>query len=113
MSTTEHVGWVLRHYVREASGVAVVAGEQRLVEPEVRYGRVQVPLWLRLEGESGVTRASYSLDGSNWTTMGTGQALAGSFRGGLLLNSGLGAITAEVLFDHVTVTGAVSSTAPR
>jgi hypothetical protein len=113
MSTTEHVGWVLRHYVREASGVAVVAGEQRLVEPEVRYGRVQVPLWLRLEGESGVTRASYSLDGSNWTTMGTGQALAGSLRGGLLLSSGLGAITTEILFDHVTVTGAVSSTAPR
>jgi hypothetical protein len=113
VSTTEHVGWVLRHYVRDASGVALVAGEQRLAEPVVRYGRVEVPLWLRLEGESGVTRASYSLDGSNWTTIGTGQALTGSLRGGLWLNSGLGAITAEILFDHVTVADARSSTAPR
>jgi hypothetical protein len=111
--TTEHVGWVLRHYVRDASGVAVVAGEQRLVEPAVRYGRVQVPLWLRLESASGATLASYSLDGSDWTAVGTERVLAGNFRGGLLLNSGLGAITTEILFDHVTVTGAASSTAPR
>ena len=109
MSTTEHVGWVLRHYLRDASGVAAVAGEQRLVEPAVRYGRVEVPLWLRLDGNSGVIRASYSLDGSNWTAIGTGQALAGSLRGGLLLNSGLGAITTEILFDHVIVAGARSS----
>jgi hypothetical protein len=113
MSATERVGWVLRHYVRDASGVAVVAGEQRLVEPAVRYGRVQVPLWLRLETASGATRASYSLDGSGWTTVGTERALAVNFRGGLLLNSGLGAITTEILFDRVTVSGAASSTATR
>lgn len=113
ISVTEHVGWVLRHYVRDASGLAVVVGEQHLVEPAVRYGRVQVPLWLRLEGASGSACASYSLDGSNWTTLGTGRALAGNLRGGLLLNSGLGAITTEILFDRVTVSGAASPTAPR
>jgi hypothetical protein len=113
MSTTERVGWVLRHYVREASGVAVVAGEQHLVEPAVRYGRVQVPLWLRLEAKAGATHASSSLDGSNWTSLGVGPDLAGSVRGGLLLTSGLGAITTEILFDHVTVSGTAASTAPR
>jgi hypothetical protein len=112
MLTTEHVGWVLRHYARDAYGVATVAGEERLVEPAVRYGRVQVPLWLRLEEHSGMTLASYSMDGSNWTTIGAGPSLEGSCSGGVLLNSGLGAITAEIFFDHVAVAGARSSTAP-
>lgn len=112
VSTTEHVGWVLRHYVRDASGVAAVAREQHLAEPAIRYGRVQVALWFRLEENSGVARASYSLDGSNWTTIGTGPTLTGSLRGGLLLNSGLGAIPTEILFDHVTVSGATSASAP-
>ena len=106
LSTTEHVGWVLRQYVRDSTGAATVVGEQRLAEPAVDYGRVRVPIWLRLEREPGSTQASYSLDGSKWTIMGTGQALAGNLRGGLVLNSGLGAIPAEVLFDRVSVSSA-------
>lgn len=103
ISSTEHVAWVLRQYVRDSTGPATVVGELRLVEPAVDYGRVLAQIWLRLENKSGTTQASYSLDGSQWTIVGTVQALTGSLHAGLLLNSGLGAITTEVLFDHVTV----------
>lgn len=103
VSTTESVGWVLRHYAHSTAGEPAIAGELRLIEPSVHLGRVELPLWLRLERTLRATLASLSLDGTSWAAIGTSSAITGSLRAGLVLNSGLGAIATEVTFDHVAV----------
>jgi hypothetical protein len=103
ISTTEKVPWVVRLYTRDGSGDAVLAGEHALQEPAVRYGRVQLPLRLRLGREASVLHASFSLDADVWQHIADTSVSARPLRGGMLLNSGLRAGTTEVAFNDVDV----------
>lgn len=102
-NTTESVHWVVRVYTREGMADAVIKGEQRLQEPAVTYGRVQLPLRLRLERNGSTLRAAFSLDGNIWQHVAETSVSAGPLRGGMVLNSGLGAMATEVMFSDVDI----------
>jgi hypothetical protein len=102
-NTTENVHWVVRVYTREGPADAVIKGEQRLQEPAVTYGRVQLPLRLRLERNGSTLRAAFSLDGNIWQHVAETSVSAGPLRGGMVLNSGLGAMATEVMFSDVDI----------
>ena len=100
---TEKVAWTLRLYKREGTGDAMIAGEQALQEPAVRYGRVQLPLRLRLERRGSSLQAAFAVGGEAWQQLAEANINVGPLRGGMVLNSGLGAATTEVVFNEVDV----------
>jgi hypothetical protein len=99
----EHVYWVLRFYSGIGAGEANLIGEQKLQGPVVRYGRVEVPVWLRLMCTGDRVHAAFSLDSDKWQTVGEAKLPEAPRRAGMLLNSGLGVITTEVVFDRLYV----------
>jgi hypothetical protein len=77
----------------------------RLGTPVIRNGRVLGELWFRLERGNTTIRGSISSDGTTWQSVGKLQAewVSGLSTVGLLLNSGLGGVTTEVVIDHVVL----------
>ena len=100
---TEKVRWVLRVYTRQGAKDAILIGEQPLEEPAIRYGRVQLPLLLRLQRNEGHVHAEFSVVAEVWHRLAATALSTGPLRGGMVLNSGLGAMRTEVTFDHVNV----------
>lgn len=102
-SATEHVPWTVRLYTREKTTSFKIAGEQLLQEPAVLYGRVQLPLRLRLESSDGHLMAAISLESETWKEVGQSSISRSPMLGGMLLDSGLVNISTEVIFDEVEV----------
>lgn len=97
--------WAIRLYTRRRStdGLKRVA-EAMLQPPDVSFGRVMRQIWLRLIRHEGTFTGSFSSDGSNWVELPNGvDAAIGKLRGGMVLNSGLEGVSAEVTYKHVKV----------
>ena len=64
------------------------------------------PVWLRLTMNNSHVTAAFSLDGSNWTTLGSAviDSVGGPVRVGLALTSHNNAALATATFDSVTIT---------
>jgi len=101
-SASERGDWTVR--LRSSSkpkGALEVRGEQRLVSPQVVYGRVRTPLWLRLWWDSDLLHAESSADGVSWQVVGAAEVASEGALAGLALTSGLEDVWADALFDHV------------
>lgn len=84
------------------AGAAVAAPP--LLAPQIAYGRLVQPCWLRLERRGARLTAAISVDGESWTVVGTTTAaLQPVVLVGLTATSRLSSVTTTVTFDHVTV----------
>jgi hypothetical protein len=101
----ERVAWTVRLHIREAGENSfAVAGEQTLASPMVQYGRMSMPLSLRLRSGSAMWAAEYSVDGVAWTSVGQYATATHPLRAGMVVASGLETVTTDVVFDHVAWT---------
>jgi hypothetical protein len=103
----EHPSWsaALVQLTGDARSAEVVASRNTLGAPTITNGRVSGDLWLRLQ-RSGETLAAFiSSNGEDWSNAGTIPAddLPPAGQIGLCLTSGLGKVTTEVIFDHISI----------
>lgn len=95
--------WALRLYVRhDATYGFIRVAETVLQSPDVSFGRVMRPIWLRLVRRGDAVAGSFSSDGRHWKELpGDAEVELPQMRGGLVLNSGIEGVTAEVTYRRV------------
>lgn len=70
-----------------------------------RLRRIGFPIWLRLTSSAGTYTASYSLDGTSYTAVGTATvSFPGPVQAGLLFSSGDAGLLGTGSFSNVSVT---------
>jgi Alginate lyase len=103
----EHPSWsaLLVQLSNDATPVQSVASQSALGPPTITNGRVTGDLWLRLQRTTAMLTALTSSNGKEWTIVGTipASSLPPKAHFGLCLTSGLGAVTTEVIFDHIVI----------
>ena len=101
---SERGGWVVRlRTASQPNGALGMQAEQLLSSPQVLYGRVRTPLWLRVRWDGGLLRAESSGDGTKWVEVGTVVMAQQAPLAGLGVMSGVDGVSASALFDHVDV----------
>ena len=93
----EHPVWTLSLHQGEQ-----ITAQRPLGTPAVEYGRIMLPVWLRLRQVERNLLAATSLDGRDWSELAQLPLPAGTLRTGILLSSGIPSVSTEVYFDNVT-----------
>jgi hypothetical protein len=102
----ETPGWFIKLFSREVTGVKIktIAKSPLLALPVVDHGRLTGYCWLRLQRKGDEFTGYSSVDGENWTTLGsTVSTLKKQVYIGLQATSGVASITTTVMYDHVSV----------
>lgn len=97
--------WHARLDARKATGAETTAvGSRVLTPPQVVYGRLLNPVWLRLKRAGNAIAGAISFDGKQWENLGTATLpMAGKALAGLMVCSGIPEVATRVTFDHVQV----------
>jgi hypothetical protein len=103
----EHPGWSVKMSTltklewNESAAQKLVLGA-----PVLQNGRVQGELWFRLARKGTMLQGTVSSDGRTWQPAGEVEAgwTGDTSQVGLVLNSGLGVVTTEIVMNHVLLT---------
>lgn len=101
---SEHIAWTMQLWTRERASGKFVAGPQTLLtEPVVSYGRVYLPLSMRLRNTGAWMIAEFGTGTSSWSRLGEWKQAHGRMRVGMAMSSGVRGVLTETLWDEVTV----------
>jgi len=101
----ERPSWHVALLTRAAPGGAVGLAGPDVAAPNVAYGRLTQPCWLRLERRGDRFVGSLSPDGQTWSVVSEARVtLGGTLWAGLTACSGLTQLSTLVQFEQVTVT---------
>lgn len=101
---SEHISWRVQLWSRPRESAPFTLDQQsQLVDPIVRYGRVYLPLSMRLRhaGESSV--AEFRTQASPWNQIGEWKHLPGQMRAGMVVSSGVRGVMTEALWDEAKI----------
>ena len=101
---SEHISWRVQLWSRpQESAPFTLEQQSQLADPIVRYGRVYLPLSMRLRhaGQSWV--AEFRAQASSWNRIGEWKHLPGQMRAGMVVSSGIRGVTTETLWDEVRI----------
>src|ERR1700677_212392 len=94
----------LCRFCREITPAVRTVHPLPIENPLVSWGRIARAVWLRLSRSGNELRAYISQDGNSWAEAGTTMVTNGPVLAGCFACSGLGSISAQVTFEHVTLT---------
>jgi hypothetical protein len=112
-SNGERPQWNAALISRDSHDKAVHIAEMSPLDvPRVTYGRIAQPIWLRLTQNSNMVHAHLSQDGVSWIDAGRVSTPKVHLLAGCFACSGLGSVSTQVVFEHVSIHRAVLDFGP-
>jgi hypothetical protein len=100
--TSEHISWRVQLWLRARESAPFTLERQSpLVDPIVRYGRLYLPLSMRMRHADESWVAEFATQSSPWNQIGEWKHLPVPMRAGMVVSSGIRGVTTEALWDEV------------
>ena len=100
----ERHGWHMRLLTRDDHGEVQTVADFPLGQSVGTYGRLERPVWFRLQRQRRSIVAQFSLDGTTWKDADRAADLEGGVMG-MMVSSGIPGVDAAVRFDSIHATG--------